>query len=373
MLDEIISGIAAILAITVFVRLRHTLPMLKAPSVSELGSEKLPSVSVCITARNEMSVLAQCLQRVVASDYPKLEIIVLDDASHDDTSIIIKSFAQSGVRFVGNQKLPDGWLGKNYAESILAKEASGRFIVFLDVDTLIGTKTVRRLVEYAYAENARMVSVVPRRTKKLNAQNLLAPLRHLWNVFRFSIDMPQASSNAWLIDRKLINEMFDVDVSLHSTMLMESSIAQNIVKERTYRLLISDEQIDIEYEKAWSGQIDTSIRMLFAECRSQSLQFILYVTCLTVFLVPYFIVWQQPLGFVPILLNFLIAMYYFNHVWPRYRIIGALLVPFVVVQELVLFCISFYRYQRGTILWKDRPVISPMSITGSAHTQQHLK
>ena len=91
--------------------------------------DEIPSVSVCIAARNETHAMTQCLERVIATDYPKLEIIVLDDGSRDDTSILIKSFAHAGVRFVEGKTLQDGWLGKNYAQYTLAKEASGKIVV----------------------------------------------------------------------------------------------------------------------------------------------------------------------------------------------------------------------------------------------------
>jgi cellulose synthase/poly-beta-1,6-N-acetylglucosamine synthase-like glycosyltransferase len=76
---------------------------------------ELPSVSVCIPARNEMHVMTECLESVLASTYPKLEVIVLDDRSEDTTSTLVKAFARDGVRFVEGKKLPPGWLGKNYA------------------------------------------------------------------------------------------------------------------------------------------------------------------------------------------------------------------------------------------------------------------
>ena len=89
----------------------------KAPSyTSEMGHDiDLPSVTVCIPARNEQHALTDCLQRVLSSTYQKLEIIVLDDVSGDDTSALIKSFASEGVRFVRGSQLAEGWLGKNHA------------------------------------------------------------------------------------------------------------------------------------------------------------------------------------------------------------------------------------------------------------------
>jgi hypothetical protein len=63
--------------------------------------KELPSVSVLIPARDETDALQVCLQSLIANDYPKLEIIVLDDCSiNRRTPEIIRSFAHDGVRFV---------------------------------------------------------------------------------------------------------------------------------------------------------------------------------------------------------------------------------------------------------------------------------
>src|ERR1700722_1166058 len=55
------------------------------PKVAEeyMGGSKLPSLSVAIPARNETQDLEDCLRSLIASDYPKLEILVLDDSSQE--------------------------------------------------------------------------------------------------------------------------------------------------------------------------------------------------------------------------------------------------------------------------------------------------
>ena len=85
----------------------------------KVESTALPSVTVCIPARNEDHALTDCLHKVLASDYEKLEIIVVDDNSVDNTSVLIKSFAHAGVRFVAGSELPEGWLGKNHSLQML--------------------------------------------------------------------------------------------------------------------------------------------------------------------------------------------------------------------------------------------------------------
>src|SRR5690606_9393006 len=142
----------------------------------------LPSVSVCIPARNETHAMTECLERVIASNYPKIEIIVLDDSSVDDTSVLIKSFAHSGVRFVEGSPLPDGWLGKNHALEGLLKEASGRYVFFMDVDTKISPFTISQLVAYAASEDATMVSVLPRRNDGWRMSVIWTTLRYFWEI-----------------------------------------------------------------------------------------------------------------------------------------------------------------------------------------------
>src|SRR5688500_13660714 len=110
---------------------------LKKYQHSHIPQADMPTVSICIPARNETHALADCLYSVLQSDYEKLEVIVLDDCSHDKTSRIIKSFAQDGVRFIQGEMPAEGWLGKNYACETLAAQANGEYLIYMSVDTRI--------------------------------------------------------------------------------------------------------------------------------------------------------------------------------------------------------------------------------------------
>ena len=75
---------------------RRTFLFTRPPRIT--SSDQLPSVSVCIPARNETHAMSECLESVLASDYPKLEAIVLDD-----TRVITRriSFVRSHTRECG--------------------------------------------------------------------------------------------------------------------------------------------------------------------------------------------------------------------------------------------------------------------------------
>jgi chlorobactene glucosyltransferase len=76
-----------------------------------------PLVSVVIPARNESRSIARCLRSVLSSDYPRLEVIVVDDGSTDGTGAIARRSAgsDSRARVIETGALPAGWFGKQWA------------------------------------------------------------------------------------------------------------------------------------------------------------------------------------------------------------------------------------------------------------------
>ncbi|MDB5183449.1 MAG: hypothetical protein JWO07_130, partial [Candidatus Saccharibacteria bacterium] len=63
-----------------------------------------------------------------------------------------------------------------------------------------------------------------------------------------------------------------------------------------------------------------------------------------------------PWAIAVIVLQYGMYLYYLTHVWARYRLVGALLVPLIIAQEIILILVSVYRYNFGTITWKGRPI-----------------
>lgn len=347
---------------------RHT----TISSSSEL--EELPTVSVCIPARNETHAMTQCLERVVASMYPKLEIIVLDDESKDNTSVLIKSFAHSGVRFVEGTKLPDGWLGKTYAEHELYSEASGELLLFMDVDTHITPTTIDKLVAIMTKENAEMVSVLPTRDDIWRASVLFATLRYFWTIVLHRKTMPAVASSAWMVRRSLLRDRFDGLITLRSAVEPERLVATYAAESGQYRFLISTDDVGVSYEKKWHSQLETSVRLLYPAFRGQITQVILAYIGIILGLLPFAWVpsalitgWHLSHIVAMIIAFLLIADYtlYTTRVWRKGWLIGGLIFPFVLLQEVCLLTLSIYAYATHKVTWKGRP------ISGSAKSVTH--
>lgn len=332
-----------------------------------MGAEvDLPSVSVCIPARNEQHALTECLERVVASKYEKLEIIVLDDVSGDDTSILIKSFAHAGVRFVKGAALPSGWLGKNHALQGLLNEASGSYLFFMDVDTRITPDAIENLVRYALSEGASMVSVLPRREDGWRWSVVASPLRYFWELIFHRAAVPASSSNAWLVRRTALTQLGGFE-PYKNAIQPEAQVASHLDKSDDYRFLIGSEHFGIGFEKKWPSQLVTSIRLLFPLLRKDFILVGLAVIDSLILLSPFAIVLTalfMPIGLLHGLAALValasIVLYgtYTKRVWKKGWLVGALLWPLILIQEVALIISSAVQYKRRTVTWKGR-VIRP--------------
>ncbi|RWZ78717.1 MAG: glycosyltransferase [Candidatus Microsaccharimonas sossegonensis] len=329
---------------------------------------ELPSVTICIPARNETHAMTDALQRVIESKYPKLEVIVLDDLSGDDTSTIIKSFAHEGIRFVEGSRLPAQWLGKNHALQGLLQQASGSYVLFMDVDTRLSPDSIEQLVAYTQQEDALMVSVLPRREDSPRASVFFSPLRYFWEIMFHRIASPATASGAWMIHRQTLLDRWQGFTQFKDAIQPESRLSAELMAAGRYRFLIGTKMLGISYEKKWRSQVETSIRLLFPLLGSKRPNAIIAAIDLLIIASPVFIMASFIfIGFnihqlISILFYLLFAgLYalYLRQMWNKAWLIGGLLWPYIIIQEAVLVVLSAIKYQQHTVTWKGRLVKEP--------------
>ncbi len=344
--------------------------------------EDTPTVSLCIPARNETHALADCLSSAVASDYPKLEIIVLDDCSQDKTSQIIRSFAHDGVRFVSGEAPSDGWLGKNNAYQALATEARGEYLVFMSVDTRVATESISQLVAYMQLNKLSMVSVLPQRLDNLRSSVIFAPLRYFWQlVLPLRFNTPLATS-LWAIRSENLIEAGGF-ASYKDKVDIENKLASQFSSRDEYRFLVGSRLLKVAYAKHWTSQVDTAIRLWYPSLNKSILRaslailghFVLFILPSLVLLQLLFtagsyqgyirISWLLALV-AGILANY-VYIVYFRQIKTAKTVadyfaffISFFLVPVLAVQEIILIVISFIQYKRGQVDWKGRNVCYPI-------------
>jgi len=110
-----------------------------------------PSVTIVVPAHNEAAVIEKTLDCLVAIEYPpkKLQIVIADDGSTDDTVAIVKRYAgreRDGHKITIFEQ-PNG--GKADAlNNAMAATVTGSLVMCLDADSLIAADGIRKAVAY---------------------------------------------------------------------------------------------------------------------------------------------------------------------------------------------------------------------------------
>ncbi len=104
----------------------------------------LPFISVLIPARNEAEYIVNCVQSVLKQDYPKnkLEVIVIDDHSSDQTVDLVENLIDDRVQLLQLEHFLDKTTTtKAYKKAALnlgVNQSKGNFIITTDADCIMG-------------------------------------------------------------------------------------------------------------------------------------------------------------------------------------------------------------------------------------------
>jgi glycosyltransferase involved in cell wall biosynthesis len=95
-----------------------------------------PTVSVVIPTKNRRHVLPETIASIQAQTFPGWEVLVVDDASTDDTEAMVQALASDDprIRFIPRGREP---AGAPTCRNIGLSEARGEFVLFLDSDDLL--------------------------------------------------------------------------------------------------------------------------------------------------------------------------------------------------------------------------------------------
>lgn len=102
-----------------------------------------PAVSVVIATRNRRPLLAEAIATVREQSFADWELIVVDDASEDDTAEFLRGLRDSRVRVLRQHAHGERSAARNRGLA----EARGEFVMFLDDDDLLRTGALAALVE----------------------------------------------------------------------------------------------------------------------------------------------------------------------------------------------------------------------------------
>ena len=114
------------------------------------------NVSIIIPHHNNKKILKDCLDSLYQSSYKKFEIIIVDNASSDKSVEEIQSFYKD-IKIIKSLKN----LGYAGGCNLGAKNANGKYLLFLNNDTILDIDCVKFLIP-RLESNSKIASVQPK-------------------------------------------------------------------------------------------------------------------------------------------------------------------------------------------------------------------
>lgn len=335
------------------------------------ADKELPTLSVLIPARNETEDLELCLRSCLASDYPKLEIVVLDDCSHHETSEVIKKFAHGGVRFIKGSEPDSKWLAKNAAYERLREEASGDILLFCGVDVRFGAHAFRALVTEMLVRDKQMISILPRRFSGSLSTAFVQPLRYWWELVlpRTFLNRPAVLSTCWLIKKKKLEKLGGF-AAVSRSIIPERFFARELIKMNDYSFIRANDTLDVQTAKAFKDQRETAVRVKYPQLGKRPELVLLVAVSELLLLFGPFVGFFSGLLIHDTLLAVLsasaaslliIAHITVIHFTNPVNVLAAVWnLPYAVLVDIWLTIWSMYKYEFGEVIWKERNICIPV-------------
>ncbi|EPI41579.1 glycosyltransferase family 2 protein [Gardnerella sp. DNF01144] len=111
-----------------------------------------PAISIVVPAYNKEPYIKQCMDSLVNQTFKNIEIIVVDDASTDNTLQILRDYEKKDSRVKIIAKALNG--GLHMARKTAVKATSGDYVLFVDADDEIELKTCEVLYSYVSSHPA---------------------------------------------------------------------------------------------------------------------------------------------------------------------------------------------------------------------------
>lgn len=136
-----------------------------------IGSIDKPLVSIIVTTKNEEKNIVHCLKSIRSQNYPRIEVIVVDNASADNTKALAKDLADLVVDMG-----PERSRQRNHG---ICELASGIYAMFVDADMVLTGQLVDECVNIITRSGAVAIHI----EEKVLGKGWLAKIRRFERSF----------------------------------------------------------------------------------------------------------------------------------------------------------------------------------------------
>lgn len=215
-------------------------------TISSLSTNSIAAtetISAIVPARNEETVIGACIESLARQ--PEIAaIIVVNDESTDRTADIVRELMLKipHLRLLDSHAVAPGWIGKNHAAALGAKDATTPWLLFTDADAEHQPGAARRALQLAKNTGAALVSFSPEQVAEKWYEKSLIPFIYCRLARRFSFDAvndpssPAAAANGqFLMIRRDAYMAIGGHASVAGEVLEDVALAKRL-KSAGYRL-----------------------------------------------------------------------------------------------------------------------------------------
>ncbi|CAH1202361.1 putative enzyme [Candidatus Nitrotoga sp. BS] len=157
-----------------------------------------PLISVCIASYNHEKYLVETIESVLTQSYQNLEVIIVDDASADQSPQILRNYQSNNcdrVRVMCLQKN----IGPSGALNLAFEDAKGQFIALLGSDDRMRPNRLKKQLEFM--QNHSEIGALFTRVNCIDEDGQLAADAHAGDVF----DTPITDIRWQLLHQNILN------------------------------------------------------------------------------------------------------------------------------------------------------------------------
>lgn len=178
LIEVLVWGTAASLLAGIAVTRLHDRKLPRLPREAD-GSEE--PVCLLVPARDEVREVGKAISSWLAQDHRALRIVVVDDGSTDGTSEVLRDLQAAHperLAVLRNDRLPEGWLGKNHALHLAQAHpwAQTPWLLFADADVVAEPTLLRRALAFLRDQPADLLALVPAQDTGTPGERLAMPL-----------------------------------------------------------------------------------------------------------------------------------------------------------------------------------------------------
>ncbi len=204
-----------------------------------------PTITVIIPVRNDAAHLQRALEALRGSTVPPLEVIVVDDASSDNSAEIAE---RHGARVFRNARQS----GPARARNLGARMARGEVLLFLDADVCVYPNTLER-ISAQFAQDPTLDALIGAYDAEPEAPDFLSQYRNLMHCFVHHHARHEAStfwSGCGAIRRHVFLEVGGFDECYRRPSVEDIELGYRL--RQRGRKIVLDPTIEVKHLKRWT-------------------------------------------------------------------------------------------------------------------------